>query len=176
MEAWYRKVAGAILDHQQSPNNERLVAWGGELREVHHKLRQALALAREAVENEAETPPAPELTRELLLYCRGFCAALAGHHQSEDTSLFPHITKARPDLAPVIAKLSQDHSMMDYLISGLEEAVDAGASADEKLRHLDGLEAVMETHFRYEEKQLIEVLDEAGGLGSDKQKYLGPLA
>lgn len=117
-----------------------------------------------------------EPSRDLLLYCRGFCAALAGHHKSEDASLFPQITEARPDLAPVIAKLSQDHSMMDYLIGGLEDAVEAGATTAEKLRHLDGIEAVMETHFRYEERQLIDVLNAAEDLGDDKQKLLGPLA
>ncbi|GAB3262517.1 hemerythrin domain-containing protein [Arthrobacter pigmenti] len=169
-------MAAAIAEQEQSVSNERLIAWGDELREVHRRLREALAVARESVEQPAEGQSASEASRDLLLYCRGFCAALAGHHQSEDASLFPHITSARPDLAPVIAKLSQDHSMMDYLISGLEDALEAGASTTEKLRHLDGLEAVMETHFRYEEKQLIDVLNAAGGLGSDKRKLLGPLA
>ncbi|GAB3536141.1 hypothetical protein GCM10027403_15870 [Arthrobacter tecti] len=153
-------------------DHERLTAWGNELQEVHHRLRQALAVVRESVESDAP----PESSRDLLLYCRGFCIALAGHHRSEDSSLFPKITEVRPDLAPVIAKLSQDHSMIEYLIGGLEHALETGASTDEKLRHLDGIEAVMETHFRYEERQLIDVLNAADNLGHDRNKLFGPIA
>lgn len=141
---------------------------------VHIQLRKALEVAREAIE-DADPNGASPPSRELLLFCRGFCVALTGHHAGEDKLLFPEIARARPDLGPVLRELSRDHSMLDHLIGGLEKALDAGAPPEETLQHLDGIEAVMETHFRYEEKKLLSVL---GGLGIDASRgsVLGPLA
>jgi hemerythrin-like domain-containing protein len=153
--------------------SQRVVAWGQELREVHKRLREALGLARSAIEDGASGPTA---TRELQIYCIGFCAALTGHHRSEDATLFDVALAAEPDLAPVIADLKRDHSMLDHLLGELERAARSGADRDELLRHLDGIEAVMETHFRFEEKKLVAVLDGADRPEAEKQKMLGPLA
>lgn len=113
---------------------------------------------------------------DLLVFCRGFCTALSGHHKSEGAALFPSIVESRPDLEPVIAKLVQDHSMIDYLINELEHALDSGAGREEVLRHIDGIEAVMETHFRYEERQLIDVLNAIDDSELDPKELFGPLA
>jgi hemerythrin-like domain-containing protein len=153
--------------------SQRVAAWGQELREVHRRLREALELARSAVEDGTSGPAA---ARDLRLYCVGFCAALTGHHRSEDATLFDVVLADRPDLAPVVADLERDHSMLDHLLGGLERAVLSGAERDELLRHLDGIEAVMETHFRYEEKKLVDVLDGSARPDADRQKMLGPLA
>ncbi|MEP7762874.1 hemerythrin domain-containing protein [Sanguibacter sp. 25GB23B1] len=171
-------------------SSDRIVAWGDELRRVHVQLRRALALAREAVEDgtvpEESTAPegGPAAARELLLFCHGFCVALSGHHRAEDGALFPQVVAAHPELAPVVAKLTQDHSMIEYLIGGLGAALARGAPAEETLRHLDGIEAVMETHFGYEERQLVAVLDAsqdwgatgASSLEGDRRRLFGPLA
>jgi hypothetical protein len=66
--------------------------------------------------------------------------------------------------------------MLDHLLGALERAARSGAHQDELLRHLDGIEAVMETHFRYEEKKLVGVLDDVDRPVADKQGMLGPLA
>jgi hypothetical protein len=149
----------------------RVVAWAGELRRVHRRLREALELAYDG-DSDLDTE------KDLLLYCWGFCVALDGHHRSEDAALFPAIVAARPDLAPVIAKLSQDHGMIDHLIAGLRRALETGISREEKRRHLDGIGAVMETHFGYEERQLIAVLEAAERLelGTDTTRVLGAIA
>lgn len=135
---------------------ERFVAWGQELRQVHVRLRAAVARAREAAESG---DPTQSPAGELLLYCHGFCAALTDHHRSEDAALFPVIEQARPDLGPVLATLTEDHGLLAGLIEDLEQAVGAGADAEHVLRHLDGIEAIMESHFGYEERRLIAVLD-----------------
>ncbi|MFC4628883.1 hemerythrin domain-containing protein [Promicromonospora alba] len=153
--------------------SQRVVAWGQELREVHRRLRDALAVARSAIEDGAEGPAA---ARELQLYCVGFCAALTGHHRSEDATLFDVVLADRPELAPVVADLKRDHSMLDHLLGELERAALSGAAQDALLRHLDGIEAVMETHFRYEEKKLVDVLDGAVPSDVGRQEMLGPLA
>ena len=156
-----------------SGDGARAVAWGDELRAVHRRLRDALELARESLEG-ADPPGDP--TADLLVYCRGFCAALDGHHRSEDSALFPEIVAARPDLQPVIDNLRRDHSMIDHLIQGLRAAMDRGLSTEEQIAHLDGIEAVMETHFRYEERQLIAVLDAVVENSADRNRLFGAIA
>lgn len=150
---------------------DRVTAWGGELRRVHGKLRNALALARAGLDG---ADPADAAT-DLLLFCHGFCAALSGHHRAEDGSLFPELARARPDLAPVVAKLTQDHNMIEHLIGGLQKAVADSTDPEVAHRHLDGIEAVMETHFKYEEKQLGAVLD---GMDADfdRTEIFGPIS
>ncbi|MFT3888410.1 MAG: hemerythrin domain-containing protein [Arachnia sp.] len=149
----------------------RLIAWSTELRTVHQRIRQALDVTRAAVRagGTAEQP-----ARDLLLYCHGFCAALDGHHRGEDRTLFPAIEAAHPELAPVMRALQQDHSMIAYLLEELRSATDRSAPADELERHLDGVGAIMESHFRYEERQLLTVLN---GLALDAEvgDVLGPL-
>ncbi|MDF2846303.1 MAG: hemerythrin protein, partial [Oerskovia sp.] len=58
----------------------RLVAWSHELRAVHDRLREALRVTRAALDDGAAAEPA---TRDLLLFCHGFCTALTGHHEGE---------------------------------------------------------------------------------------------
>lgn len=134
----------------------RFTAWSAELRRVHARLREALRVTQDAV---AAGEPASGATRELLLYCHGFCAALDGHHRSEDRTLFPALEAAHPELAPVLRTLEQDHSMMAHLIGGLQAAVDAQSPPATLARHLEGLAAIMESHFRYEERQLLTLLE-----------------
>ena len=83
-----------------------------------------------------------------------------------------------PDLASTIGKLVQDHNMIAYLIVDLEKSLSAKSGQDVLLRHLDGIEAVMETHFRFEEKQLVGLLDGmARPIGDrDKTDLFGPIA
>ncbi|MFD6176191.1 MULTISPECIES: hemerythrin domain-containing protein [unclassified Isoptericola] len=197
-----------ILPHPEHPNPPtpstpagtssdaaRLVAWGQELRSVHARLRDALELAREAVAPSADdsaddtaahavddgaAAPSPDPRRRLGLYCHGFCQALEGHHRGEDTSVFTTLLELRPDLADVVDELQRDHAMLDHLLGDLARAVDAEADAVTLERHLDGIDAVMETHFRYEEKRLVDVLDSpalaAALAGTDRRAALGPLA
>ncbi|CAL9594056.1 hypothetical protein SUDANB19_05279 [Streptomyces sp. enrichment culture] len=138
---------------------------------MHHRLRDALSVTRASL---ADGTPGEAATRELLLYCHGFCAALDRHHQGEDRALFPAIAAAHPQLRPVLRSLEQDHSMIAHLLGGLREAVDRAAPPDELDRHLEGIAALMENHFRYEERQLLTVL-ETLELAAGAEEVLGPL-
>lgn len=149
----------------------RLIAWADELRRVHTRLRKALAVAQDAVASGAAGAPA---ARELLLYCHGFCVALDEHHRGEDRTLFPAIAAEHPELAPVIRALEQDHSMIAHLLGGLRQALEREAPPAELARHLDGVGAIMESHFRYEERQLLTIL-ETLPLDADLARVLGPL-
>ena len=42
------------------------------------------------------------------------------------------------------------------------------------LRHLDGVEAIMESHFRFEENQLVELLDTVDHERLDRGALFGP--
>ncbi|WP_422770964.1 hemerythrin domain-containing protein [Plantactinospora sp. WMMC1484] len=149
----------------------RLVAWSRELRRVHGRLREALAVTRRAV---ADGEPAEPATRDLLLFCHGFCTALTAHHEGEDRDLFPAIAELHPELRETLRYLRQDHSMIGYLLTGLQAAVGRSASPEELDRHLEGVAAIMESHFRYEERQLLTVL-ETLALDADPEAVLGPL-
>ncbi len=181
----------------------RLVAWYDEMKTVHRRLRRALDLVRETAdeENLVDEPladgadgdpgrpgprtPHDDAHAELLVYCRGFCTALTRHHTSEDTTLFPELERRHPELGATLRALRQDHSMIAYLVADLEQTLDRvarptgdaardqGASREAVLRHLDGVGAIMESHFRYEEKELGGVLA-ALDLDADREGVLGP--
>jgi hypothetical protein len=147
------------------------VAWSNELRRVHERLREALRIARTAVDGDGDAPAA---ARDLLVYCRGFCVALGDHHRGEDRGLFPAIEAAHPELAPVLRNLERDHSMIGFLLTALTAALDRGDTSAELGRHLDGIAAIMESHFGYEERQLLEVLGTLR-LDADPRDVLGTL-
>lgn len=149
----------------------RLVAWSIELRAVHDRLRSALSATQGAL---ASGEPMDSPTRDLLMLCHGFCAALTGHHEAEDRTLFPAIAEAHPELRGTLRKLEQDHSLIAYLIDGMQNAVTSTAPPEELARHLEGIAALMESHFRYEERQLLRVL-ESLALDANVHHVLGPL-
>lgn len=149
----------------------RLIAWSYQLRAVHERLREALRVTRDALADGRAAEPA---TRDLLLLCHGFRSALDGHHRGEDQTLFPAIAAAHPELRDTLRYLSQDHSMIAHLLSALEAASRRQASPEELDRHFEGIAAIMESHFRYEERQLLTVL-ETLALDAAPQDVLGPL-
>ena len=136
-------------------SRDRLEAWGRELRLVHQELRAQVGRIREAIQRgEADAG----LPAEFRLFCLGFCGALTSHHVAEDQRLFPRVLDAHPGLGAVIGRLAEDHRLLAALIKDLDQ-VTRTAGAAEVLRHLDGITAIMESHFRYEECQLTQVLD-----------------
>ncbi len=141
------------------------------MRTVHERLREALRLTRLALASGASAEPAQ---RDLLLFCHGFCTALTGHHEGEDRELFPAIAAAHPELRDVLRNLPQDHSMFAYRLGALQAAGDRTAPADELDGHLEGVAAIRESHFRYEERSLGAVL-EALELDAEPGHVLGPL-
>ncbi|MBD3923937.1 hemerythrin domain-containing protein [Nocardioides cavernae] len=149
----------------------RLVAWGREMRAVHDRLRGALRLSQEAVVAGRELP---DPGRELLLFCHGFCSALDGHHRGEDALLFPAIEATHADLSVQLRKLEQDHAMIGTLLAGLQSAVSRTASPEVLGQHLDGLAAIMESHFGFEERTLVAILDRLE-LDATVADVLGPL-
>jgi hemerythrin-like domain-containing protein len=149
----------------------RLIAWSQELRAAHERLRKALRVTRAALDDGARAQSA---TRDLLLFCHGFCTALAGHHEGEDRELFPAIAAAYPELRETLRSLERDHAMIAHLLTGLRAAAECAASPAELEQHFAGVAAIMENHFRYEERQILGILDSLV-LDADAHEVLGPL-
>jgi hemerythrin-like domain-containing protein len=148
----------------------RLVAWNRELSAAHDRLRQALCFTRDAL----DAGDVPSVRADLLLYCHGFCSALSGHHVSEDIALFPELSARYPALRPTIAKLTEDHELIAMLLTQFDRALASAAAPSELSLHLEGLSAIMESHFQYEERQLLDTLATLD-LDADPNVFLGPL-
>ncbi|POM22658.1 Hemerythrin HHE cation binding domain protein [Actinomadura rubteroloni] len=141
----------------------RLAAFGDQLIEVHDWLRAELARLSEGVDARLDGGPAPE---ELRAHCLTFCTALERHHTGEDGGAFVALAERHPDLAPVLDKLREDHRLVSDILRRLRELV-AGIdprAADprqaQRVRgELDGLMAIMESHFAYEERSIVTALN-----------------
>lgn len=151
-------------------DGDRLIAWNRELTSAHDRLRRALVVAREAL----AAGRVESARDDLLLYCHGFCVALQGHHVGEDTTLFPELAERHPALRPTIAKLEKDHAMIAGLLAGLDAAVTSGDPVERVSGHLEGIAAIMESHFRFEERELLDVLATLD-LAAEPSAVLGPL-
>ena len=92
-------TCGNSYRHRRVSDIPRLVAWRRQLLEAHAHLRLALRTAQDAARNSADIADA---SRDLLLYCHGFCVALDGHHRGEDALLFPALVEQYPAAARVV--------------------------------------------------------------------------
>ncbi|MEV0700101.1 hemerythrin domain-containing protein [Saccharopolyspora sp. NPDC050389] len=143
--------------------SSRLTAFGNQLIEVHIWLREQLEDLRDDVDDYFDGKGLP--SRDLRAHCLSFCSALTRHHTGEDRGAFPVIADEFPELRNVISELKTDHNRIDWILGNLEKLLgnlpatpDPAAAANVRAE-LEGLSAIMETHFIYEEKKLISVLN-----------------
>ncbi|MFF7455608.1 hemerythrin domain-containing protein [Kitasatospora sp. NPDC008115] len=146
-----------------SHDGDRAVALSIQLSRVHRDLRRRIDGLR-----SAPGPHRPD-DETLAVHCLAFCQALTDHHQGEDEGLFAQLVRERPALAPTVAKLVEDHGLISSILARVRELAlgadgSPGAEHDpvrQELvrRELDGLAAIMDSHFRYEERVLGEALD-----------------
>jgi hypothetical protein len=124
----------------------RFLAYGNQLIEIHIGLRDMLADLREGIVPEAD----------LGRHCLAFCAAVTRHHTGEDTQVFPLLAARHPELRTFLTELERDHQVIAGLLTRVSHL--AGRPA-ELPAELDGIAAVLETHFLGEEKRLVAVLN-----------------
>ncbi|HEX3783569.1 MAG TPA: hemerythrin domain-containing protein [Pseudonocardiaceae bacterium] len=147
-----------------SGSADRLTAFGTELIEIHQWLREELAQLRDDVggylDGRRDRP------RELKAHCLSFCAALTKHHTGEDAGAFPLLARDYPNLRPIIVKLLEDHQLVrsildnvEKLVAGMSEKPDE-AEAKRVRGELDGLTAILESHFTFEEGRIVTALNE----------------
>ncbi|WP_326557116.1 hemerythrin domain-containing protein [Micromonospora sp. NBC_01796] len=143
--------------------SSRLTAFGNQLIEVHIWLREQLEDLRDNVDAYFAGEGLPP--RDLRAYCLGFCSVLTRHHTGEDGGAFPVIAREFPELRQVITELKTDHNRIDWILGSLQRLLGDlptdpdPATATRVREELEGLAAIMETHFIYEEKKLISVLN-----------------
>ncbi|MFF8608325.1 nitroreductase/quinone reductase family protein [Streptomyces sp. NPDC015346] len=135
---------------------DRLDALADELIKIHDWLRSELAALAEGLGSRT----APGLTVELRRHCLTFCSALAVHHGGEDAGLFPYLARVHPEKAGVFARLQAEHATvgralddLQTLLARLDEAEPGALRAD-----FDRLRGELETHFAYEEEQVVPLL------------------
>ncbi|MFC4121775.1 hemerythrin domain-containing protein [Nonomuraea zeae] len=138
---------------------DRLTAFGTQLINVHFWLREELARLRRDV--DAHLDGRADRPRELRTHCLAFCSALERHHTGEDAAAFPALAARHPELRPVLEELTRDHQQVSELLHRLQELLDRlGTIEPRRVRaELDGLAALLESHFTYEERKIVAALD-----------------
>ncbi|MFI9210391.1 hemerythrin domain-containing protein [Streptomyces sp. NPDC053253] len=153
-----------------SEPGDRLAAFGNQLVDVHIWLREELGRLREDVDSflsgDGDRP------KDLRAHCLAFCTALTRHHTAEDQGVFPVLAAAHPALRPVLDELARDHEQVEEILLRLQGLLDelpadteTGTAPDPaEVRRvkgeLEGLIALVESHFTYEEKKLVSALNE----------------
>ena len=152
---------------------DRARALGSELIEVHDWLRQELRRLQADLADGA-IPPGMA-AGSLRAHCLSFCSALASHHTSEDRRAFPLLAAQLPGLAPVLAELERDHQLVAAILRRAEQiAADADEGNLPVLQaELDGLAAILESHFRWEERRLVAALNELDQPGATAADLFG---
>ncbi|MGP3929069.1 hemerythrin domain-containing protein [Nonomuraea sp. KM88] len=147
----------------RSDAGDRLTALGTQLLEVHIWLREMLDDLQDGIDDYFDGKGLPR--RDLRAHCLSFCTALTRHHAGEDKGAFPAIAEEFPELRKVLSDLRSDHNQLDWLMGNLRKLLESlpehpdPATAVKVREEVGALSAVMQTHFVYEEKKLISVLN-----------------
>ena len=139
-------------------DGQRAVAFSRQLRQAHQQLRDQLTAIRADL-GRIE----PALT-DLPVHCLAFCSALTRHHMGEDNGMFTELLDARPDLAPTIQNLIDDHVAIAAILRQVRALATQAktipaVSLPRLRRELDGLAAIAVSHFGYEERAISAALD-----------------
>jgi hemerythrin-like domain-containing protein len=140
-------------------SDDRRTALGAELIEIHNWLRAELDRLRDDV--DAYLDGGGDRPRELRTHCVAFCAAVTRHHTDEDDGVFPALAARFPELTPALDELGRDHRIVTGMMRSLQALLDRidEVSPVETRAELDGLAALLESHFTYEERKLVTALD-----------------
>ncbi|REE96263.1 nitroreductase/quinone reductase family protein [Thermomonospora umbrina] len=150
-------VALNVLDLSADPQRSRMIA--EQLGKLHAGLRAELTAVRErldrAVAGDAASAAGPDLVEQLRRHCLTYCHNLQMHHIREDGA-FTAFERLFPDLAPVIARLREEHATIERILEGFEAFLGRDGSDPAQVRaELERVVADLEAHFAYEEEQLL---------------------
>lgn len=152
-----RVIPVVTLARLPSPPRIDGASFGTVLSAIHDTFRRELRLIRAEVAASGASVGA-----QLRVNCLALCGGLTQHHTMEDGGMFVGIGNQRPDLAPVLARLREEHEAIAALVEGLDRVLaDAGPDRATLLAEVDRLTAELESHLTYEERSLIPVLDGA---------------
>nr|WP_236647031.1 hemerythrin domain-containing protein [Micromonospora acroterricola] len=157
--------------HPTGSPADRLAAVGNQMIEIHLWLGAELARLRAGLDADGSVRP----SRDLRAHCVTFCTALGRHHTGEDDGAFRLLADQVPELRPVLANLITDHEVVAVILGRIEGLLaDPTPLPVAQLRaELDGLAALLESHFRYEEKKLVTALNALTGRPGTAEQLLG---
>jgi deazaflavin-dependent oxidoreductase (nitroreductase family) len=128
---------------------------GDSLRQIHDAFRRELTLIRAEVARSG-----PGVGAQLRVTCLSLCAGLGHHHATEDGHLFPYVAEHHPGLAPVLARLREEHQALAALLRRLQDLVSAARTDSAAvLAEVDQIIASLEAHLDHEEEQLVALLN-----------------
>ncbi|MET9427557.1 nitroreductase/quinone reductase family protein [Streptomyces sp. NPDC003036] len=152
-----RVIPVVALTEVPGPPNINAKSFGEAIKVVHDAFRRELGLIRKEI---AESGTAGGLGTQLRVNCLTVCQGLHNHHTGEDAMLFPMLADRHPGLAPVMDRLKREHERIAALLGALRDVVsDEGADGPRVLAEVERLTEELEEHLRYEEEQLIPLLE-----------------
>ena len=135
---------------------DRLTAWGQQLVEVHDRLRDDLDRLLDGLdEHETLTPEA------VRTHCVAFCSG--GRPP-------PHAARTAPRSRPsprstrscrdTLDGLARDHHVVADILQRIDAVLRTADDDPARARgEIDGLAAILESHFRWEERAIVSALD-----------------
>jgi hemerythrin-like domain-containing protein len=125
----------------------------------HHGFRRDLARFRGALQKMAQGEVAnAALVKE---EWTAFRSKLHGHHQMEDTQIFPHLRRAHASLAATIDRLTADHRRIDPLLDRGDRVFPELPRTQAAAAVVAELMALLDPHLATEEEAVIPFLREA---------------
>ena len=172
------RPAGPIAEPGRSYSAAEQAA-GQHLIDIHNALRAELAQLREVMDQVAEGALQASHARSLIntmtmrqnnwtlgAFCESYCRIVTGHHSLEDRSVFPHLRRSDPRLAPVLDRLHEEHEVIAGVLDRVDRALVALVTGPDGMAELraatDLLTDMMHSHLSYEERELVEPLARLG--------------
>jgi hypothetical protein len=125
----------------------------------HHAFRRDIGcFARALAKLDPHDSAKLEAIRQEWKWFRG---ALHGHHEMEDTRVFPHLRGARPELAAAIDRLSSEHQQIDPLLVRGDAAFGEQLDLVEARRVVSELHSLLDRHLAFEEERVVPNLRSA---------------
>lgn len=136
----------------------------------HHAFRRDLGrLARALAAHQASNAGLLEVLRREWQWFRG---ALHGHHESEDTRMFPFMRAQHPELSATFDRLAADHRAIDPLLDQGDRAFADAFDLSGARATVAALQRLLDEHLALEEAEAIPFLRPAKQFpapGSDEE-------
>ena len=172
------RPTGPVPDPGRAYTPEEQAA-GQHLVDVHDGLRAELTQLRDLVEQVAAGTLDAGVARSFIntmtlrqndwtlgAYCARYCRIVTGHHSLEDASVFPHLRRSDPELAPVIDRLEEEHHVIARVLDEVDRGLVAMVTEPDGMSTLraavDLLTDTLLSHLSYEERELVEPLARLG--------------